>query len=299
MTNRKTGERMDSIIIEAHAKINLGLDITGVRGDGYHLVDMVMQTVSLSDLVHVQKNGTQEIRLTSTSDSIPLDERNLAYKAAKLMADKFPQVKGVDIHIEKNIPVAAGLAGGSTDGAAVMTAINRIFNLDIPTEKLMELAVGLGADVPYCIFGGTARAQGIGEVLTEIKALPECFVLLSKPDCSVSTKEAYGRYDAIDEVKHPDIEGMIRCIEQGDLIKMAEKMGNVLENVTEPVHPVIGDIKRTMRENGAVCAMMSGSGPTVFGIFDKEEDLITAKEAVQNRQLCFGNIPCRPVAVTH
>ncbi len=286
---------MENIILEAHAKINLGLDITGLRDDGYHLVDMVMQTISLADRITVAKNGTDAIRLSSTADYIPLDGHNLAYKAAKLMAESFPQVSGVDIHIEKNIPVAAGLAGGSTDAAAVMVGINRIFDLGAPKTKLMDMAVKLGADVPYCIFGGTARAQGIGEVLTPIRAFTDCFILLSKPSCSVSTKETYERYDALTDVSHPDIDGMIEAIEKNDLTEMSLKMGNVLEYVTEPVHPVIGDIKRVMKENGAVCAMMSGSGPSVFGIFDDEEKLSAAKADIEDKGLCFENIKCKPV----
>ena len=286
---------MDRIILEAHAKINLGLDITGSRDDGYHRVDMVMQTISLADRITITKNGTDDIRLSSNADHIPLDGHNLAYKAAKLMADRFPAVGGVDIHIEKNIPVAAGLAGGSTDAAAVMVGINRIFETGVSKEMLMDMAVRLGADVPYCIFGGTARAQGIGEVLTPVSPLKDCFILLSKPSCSVSTKETYERYDALESVSHPDIDGMIASIEKDDLSGMAHKMGNVLEYVTEPVHPVIGDIKSVMRSNGAVCAMMSGSGPSVFGIFEDEDKLSAAKADIEAKGLCFENYKCRPV----
>ena len=286
---------MDQISLNAYAKINLGLDITGLRDDGYHLVDMLMQAISLADRITVQKNGTSDIRLYSTADYIPLDEHNLAYKAAKLMADKFSSVGGVDIHIEKNIPVAAGLAGGSTDGAAVMVAVNELFDLNLERSKLMEMAVKLGADVPYCIFGGTARAQGIGEVLTRLRALPECFILLSKPSCSVSTKEAYERYDALKDVKHPDINAMAESIEAGDLKGMSENMGNVLEYVTEPLHPVIGDIKRVMRADGAVCAMMSGSGPSVFGIFEGEDRALVAKKDIETKGYCTENYICEPV----
>ncbi|MCR4946385.1 MAG: 4-(cytidine 5'-diphospho)-2-C-methyl-D-erythritol kinase [Lachnospiraceae bacterium] len=286
---------MGEIILDAHAKINLGLDITGLRGDGYHLVDMVMQAVTLSDRIIIKDNGSSDIRLTSDAEHIPLDEHNLAYKAAKLMQDAFPGTGGVEIHIEKNIPVAAGLAGGSTDAAAVMTGINELFGLGTDKRKLMEMAVKLGADVPYCIFGGTARAEGIGEVVTAIRDLSECFILISKPSCSVSTAETYKRYDALTEVAHPDIEGMIRSINSGDLTGMAAKMGNVLEYVTEPIHPIIGDIKRIMRENGAISSMMSGSGPSVFGIFDDEEKLGIAKTRIEDLGLCTENHACRPV----
>ena len=286
---------MGEIILDAHAKINLGLDITGLRGDGYHLVDMVMQAVTLSDRIIIKDNGSSDIRLTSDAKHLPLDEHNLAYKAAKLMQDAFPGTGGVDIHIEKNIPVAAGLAGGSTDAAAVMTGINELFGLGTDKGKLMEMAVKLGADVPYCIFGGTARAEGIGEVITKLSDLPDCFILISKPSCSVSTRETYERYDALTEVLHPDIEGMIRCIETGDMPGMSAKMGNVLEYVTEPMHPVISDIKRVARENGAVSSMMSGSGPSVFSIFDDEEKLKSAKARIEEAGLCGENHACRPV----
>ena len=286
---------MREIMLEAHAKINLGLDITGIREDGYHLVDMVMQSVTLSDRIIIKRNDSSEISLSSNVDYIPLNEHNLAYKAAKLMQDEFPGAGGVDIHIEKNIPVAAGLAGGSTDAASVMTGINELYGLGIAREKLMEKAVRLGADVPYCIFKKTARAEGIGEVITKLSDLPECCILISKPSCSVSTRETYERYDALREVSHPDIDGMIRFINSGDLAGMAAKMGNVLEYVTEPIHPVIGDIKRVMRENGAIASMMSGSGPSVFGIFDDEEKLGIAKTRIEDLGLCAENHACRPV----
>ena len=286
---------MREIVLDAHAKINLGLDITGIREDGYHLVDMVMQSVTLSDRIIIMQNDSSEIRLTSNVGYIPLNEHNLAYKAAKLMQEEFPGAGGVDIHIEKMIPVAAGLAGGSTDAASVMTGINELYGLGIAKEKLMEKAVRLGADVPYCIFGKTARAEGIGEIITAIRDLSECFILISKPSCSVSTAETYKRYDALTEVAHPDIEGMIRSINSGDLTGMAAKMGNVLEYVTEPIHPVIGDIKRVMRENGAISSMMSGSGPSVFGIFDDEEKLGIAKTRTEELGLCTENHACRPI----
>jgi len=287
---------MNEIVVDAHAKINLGLDITGLREDGYHLVDMVMQSISLSDSITIRKTAESDvIRLTSNADHIPLDESNLAYKAAMTMKKAFDRVGGVEIHIEKNIPVAAGLAGGSTDAAAVMTGINKLFELGVPDEKLMEMAVRLGADVPYCIYGGTARAQGIGEVLTGLNRLPGCFILLSKPSCSVSTKETYERYDALDEVDHPDIEGMIEKIEIGDLSGMSEKMGNVLEYVTKPIHPVIGDIESVMKKHGAVSAMMSGSGPSVFGIFTDEENAIKAKDEIEAHGYSAENFVCRPV----
>ena len=216
---------------------------------------------------------------------IPSDERNLVYKAAKLLMDEFQVKEGVDICLEKFIPVAAGMAGGSSDAAAAMVGINRLFKLGLSERELMDRAVNIGADVPYCIMRGTALAEGIGEKLTRIAQIPDCFVLIGKPGISVSTKMAYESLQLDKISSHPDIDGMIRDIENGDLLTMTEKMGNVFEPGIIEKYPVIGEIKDLMEDNGALKAMMSGSGPTVFGIFDDREKMEAAAAVLRESGL--------------
>lgn len=260
-----------SHIYKAHAKINLGLDVIRRREDGYHEVKMIMQTLSLHDVVTIEETSEKGIVVTSNSGSIPCDEHNLAYKAAKLLMDEFSVDKGVRINIEKNIPVAAGMAGGSTDAAATMKGINDIFNLGLSEEELMKRSVKIGADVPYCIMEGTALSEGIGEVLTRLNCPPECKVLIAKPPIDVSTKFVYENLHANSLTWHPDIDGMVDSIRNGDLKGICDRMENVLETVTVKEYPIIEEIKSSMKNNGAVNSLMSGSGPTVFGIFDDEE----------------------------
>lgn len=271
--------------LRALAKINLGLDILRKREDGYHEVRMIMQTIQMYDVLKMKKVKKPGISLSVNYPYIPSDERNLVYKAAKLLMDEFQVKEGVDICLEKFIPVAAGMAGGSSDAAAAMVGINRLFKLGLSERELMDRAVNIGADVPYCIMRGTALAEGIGEKLTRIAQIPDCFVLIGKPGISVSTKMAYESLQLDKISSHPDIDGMIRDIEKGDLLTMTEKMGNVFEPGIIEKYPVIGEIKNLMEDNGALKAMMSGSGPTVFGIFDDREKMEAAAAVLRESGL--------------
>lgn len=263
---------MDGINLKALAKINLSLDVVRKREDGYHEVRMIMQTINLYDKLEIRKSDEKGIHVTTNISFLPTNENNLVYKAAKLLMEEFGIEEGVSIHLYKYIPVAAGMAGGSSDAAAVLYGMNKLFNLKLSKQDLMERGVKLGADVPYCIMRGTALAEGIGEKLTKLPPAPECFVIIAKPGISVSTKFVYENLHANELTYHPDIDGMIEEIKQGSLEGVAEKMGNVLETVTIKEYPVIEKIKDTMKENGAINAMMSGSGPTVFGLFKTEEE---------------------------
>lgn len=271
--------------LRALAKINLGLDILRKREDGYHEVRMIMQTIQMYDVLKMKKVKKPGISLSVNYPYIPSDERNLVYKAAKLLMDEFQVKEGVDICLEKFIPVAAGMAGGSSDAAAAMVGINRLFKLGLSERELMDRAVNIGADVPYCIMRGTALAEGIGEKLTRIAQIPDCFVLIGKPGISVSTKMAYESLQLDKISSHPDIDGMIRDIENGDLLTMTEKMGNVFEPGIIEKYPVIGEIKNLMEDNGALKAMMSGSGPTVFGVFDDREKMEAAAAVLRESGL--------------
>lgn len=266
----------NTLTLKALAKINLGLDVLGKRDNGYHDVRMVMQTIYLYDNVTLTRTEEPGIRLETNLPYLPVDEKNIAYKAAKLFIDEFQIKKGVSIKLDKHIPVAAGLAGGSSNAAAVLVGMNRLFRLGLSQEELMERGVSLGADVPYCVMRGTALAEGIGEDLSALMPMPKCYVLIAKPPISVSTKMVYEALDAKEIVEHPDIDGVLEGLSKQDLTKVASSMGNVLESVTIEKYPIIADIKAAMKEAGALNAMMSGSGPTVFGIFD---DRKTAKEA--------------------
>ncbi|MCR5748221.1 MAG: 4-(cytidine 5'-diphospho)-2-C-methyl-D-erythritol kinase [Lachnospiraceae bacterium] len=262
--------------IKAYAKINLGLDITGKRDDGYHDLRMIMQQIDLYDVVSIEAEpeiaGNEElgkINLTCSDGSLPLGEENLAYKAAKLLFEEFKITDSIDIHIDKKIPVAAGLAGGSADAAAVLKGINEYFGLGLSDEELMERGVKLGADIPFCIMGGLAYAGGIGEELMPLGFIEGLTVLLAVPDISVSTKWAYETYDEIDagSIIHPDIDNLRAAIEMEDYGCVPEFLGNVLEYVAIPQHPEIAKIKDIMMSNGAAGALMSGSGPSVYGLF--------------------------------
>lgn len=271
--------------LRALAKINLGLDILGKREDGYHEVKMIMQTIQMYDVLEMKKVKKPGISLSVNYPYIPSDERNLVYKAAKLLMDEFQVKEGVDIRLEKFIPVAAGMAGGSSDAAAAMVGINHLFKLGLSEKDLMDRAVNIGADVPYCIMRGTALAEGIGEKLTRIAQVPDCYVLIGKPGIGVSTKTAYESLQLDKIQSHPDIDGMIRDIENGNLLAMTDKMGNVFESGIIGKYPVIGEIKDLMEANGALKAMMSGSGPTVFGIFDDREKMEAAAAVLRQSNL--------------
>jgi 4-diphosphocytidyl-2-C-methyl-D-erythritol kinase len=239
---------------------------------------MVMQTIYLYDNVTIQKTEEPGITVKTNLFYLPVDENNIAYKAAKMLMDEFQLQEGVEITLQKHIPVAAGLAGGSSNAAAVLVGMNRLFRLGLTQEELMERGVKLGADVPYCVMRGTVLAEGIGEILSPLPPLPRCYVLIAKPNISVSTKMVYEKLDSCEITEHPDIDGILEGLEKHDIRKVASSMGNVLERVTIEEYPVIDEIKQAMKNAGALNAMMSGSGPTVFGIF---EDRRTAKEAQQ------------------
>ena len=268
---------MNEYQMKAYAKINLGLDVVRRLENGYHEVKMVMQTVGIYDVLSFERMG-EGIIVTTDSGELPTNEDNLIYKAAKLMMETYGIQEGVRIHLEKHIPIAAGMAGGSTDAAATMKGINRLFDLGCTLEELMRLGVKIGADVPYCIMGGTALAEGIGEKLTALPPAPECYLLVAKPDINVSTKFVYEHLDAAGVEKHPDIDGMVKAIEEESLQGVLDRMENVLESVTVPAYPIIDTIKERMKELGAVNSLMSGSGPTVFGIFIEKDK---AKEAYE------------------
>ncbi len=262
---------MREIELKALAKINLALDVLGRRENGYHDVKMVMQTIYLYDDVKLEIREEAGIVLESNLIFLPTDERNIAYKAAKLLMDEFRVKQGVKITLKKRIPVAAGLAGGSANAAAVLWGVNRLFHLRLSNKELMDRGEILGADVPYCIMRGTVLAEGIGEILTPLNSIPKCYIVIAKPAAHVSTKEVYEKLDAVEIHQHPDIAGMLEAIEKNDLMGIANKLGNVLEEVTITDYPVIEEIKDVMKEHGALNAMMSGSGPTVFGIFTDKD----------------------------
>jgi 4-diphosphocytidyl-2-C-methyl-D-erythritol kinase len=261
------GGIMNSLITKAYAKINLGLDVLRRREDGYHDLRMIMQSVDLYDLITIVKSPTRSIHVESNLPYLPVDGRNIVYRAAQMFRDRFKLREGVNITIEKNIPVAAGLAGGSSDAAATLCALNKIYQIGLSTADLMKMGVKLGADVPYCIMMGTALSEGIGEILTPLNPMPDCDILLVKPDVSVSTKYVYTNLKLTPYMKHPDITSMRKAIEKGNLQELTKHMDNMLETVTIAKYPIISQIKQRMCELGALTALMSGSGPTVFGIY--------------------------------
>lgn len=276
---------MEKMELRALGKINLGLDVLGRRENGYHDVRMVMQTVYLYDLITLEKKEEPGIELVTNLSFLPVNENNLAYRAAKLLADEFQIREGIRITLEKHIPVAAGMAGGSSNAAAVLYGMNRLFSLGLTEEQLMERGVTLGADVPYCILRGTVLAEGIGEILTPLPPLPRCYILLAKPPVNVSTKMVYEKLDSCQIPAHPDIDGLMDGLKNQDLEKVASSMGNVLEEVTIEEYPVIDKIKQVMKENGALNAMMSGSGPTVFGIYRERAKARAAAARIREQKL--------------
>ncbi len=261
---------MEKVVLRAPAKINLALDVTGKRDNGYHDVRMVMQQIGLSDEILIEKISTGGDRITveTNSGELPLNEDNLVYKAARIIMDECGIKDSIRIFIDKHIPIAAGLAGGSTDAAAVLKGMNELFELGITELKLRELGVRIGADVPYCIMGGTALAEGIGEILTPLTPMPDCTILIAKPGISVSTGYVYTAYDSLKEKLHPEVDAMAAALKERNLSGIAKLLGNSLEGVTQEEYPVIKRIKQIMLGNGALGALMSGSGPTVFGLFD-------------------------------
>ena len=269
--------------LKAYGKINLGLDVLRRRDDGYHEVRMIMQTVGIYDRIDLIYKETPGITVETNLYYLPDNENNLVYKAAKLLMDEFHVQKGVHIRLRKYIPVAAGMAGGSSDAAAVLFGVNKMFSLGLTTEQLMDRGVKIGADVPYCVMRGTALSEGIGEILTPLPVPPQCQGLIAKPGISVSTKFVYENLHAneLRPEQHPDIDGMMEAIKQKDLYGIADRFGNVLENVTIPAYPVIQEIKDLMLEQGAIGALMSGSGPTVFGLFTNPKAAAKAHEEMR------------------
>ena len=271
---------MNSITLKSRAKINLSIDVLGKRQDGYHLVEMIMQTIDLYDLIEINEKDNDQITIKSTSDEIPLDCNNLVYKAANLIKKTFNINKGVEIHIKKNIPVAAGMAGGSSNAAAVLVGLNKLWNLNLSNQQLEKI----GLKLPFCINGGAVLASGIGEELTPIKGLTkDVCILVCKPDLFVSTKEVYECIDSKDIDKRPNNKFLIECLKNEDTRQLAENMFNVLEGVTMDKHPVIQQIKDIMTNNRALGAMMSGSGPTVFGLYENREDAVKCKAILEKQ----------------
>lgn len=254
--------------LKAFAKINLGLDVVRKREDGYHEVRMIMQTVGIFDRLELKMQAEPGIRVSTNLSFLPNDESNLVYKAARLLMDEKGVKEGLSIQLEKHIPVAAGMAGGSSDAAAVLVGVNRMFNMGFSMEELMKRGVKIGADVPYCVMRGTALSEGIGEILAPLPPMPDCSILVAKPPVSVSTKFVYENLHVDSLAKHPDIDGMIKAIREESLSGIVKRMENVLETVTEKNYPVIRELKEYMMGAGAMGALMSGSGPTVFGIYD-------------------------------
>ena len=276
---------MDKLTLKAMAKINLGLDVVRRRPDGYHEVRMIMQTVGLYDRLTFEKTEEDALRLESSMKRLPTDGNNLIIRAASLLKEEFGIREGLSIRLDKRIPVAAGMAGGSTDAAAALTAVNRMFDLGLTEEQLKERAVKIGADVPYCLQGGTALSEGIGEILTALPPAPACHVVVAKPPVHVSTKWVYQNLHLEQVTEHPDIDGMTESIRQGDYAGVVRRLSNVLESVTVPRYPVIAQIRDFLRENGADGALMSGSGPTVFALFDDRERAKQALEALRKTGL--------------
>ena len=270
---------MDKIQRKAYGKINLGLDVIRKRPDGYHDLNMIMQTVNVYDDIIIEKtNNLDEIIVSTDTQVLENGKGNLAYEAAKTLMDRFNLHEGIRIFIRKRIPIAGGMAGGSADCAATLKGINQMFQLGLSTEELMEIGVKMGADVPYCILGGTAIARGLGEILTPLPAPPKCHIIIAKPPVSVSTAFVYGNIKPDKITRRPDIDALAQAITDSDLYKMSELIYNVMEDVTIPNYPVVGQVKSIMMEHGALNSIMSGSGPTVFGLYDNLE---TAQRTMQ------------------
>ena len=270
---------MNSIDLKSRAKINLSIDVLGKRDDGYHIVEMIMQTIDLYDNLKITKIEGDFIKIKSDSEDIPLNQDNIVYKAADILKKRFNIKDGVEISIQKNIPVVAVMAGGSSNAAAVLVGLNKVWNLGLSESELKEIGLQLGADVPFCITGGSALAQGIGEELTNIHGLSEGVnILVCKPDIFVSTKEVYQSLDMNKVQKRPENQKLIESLKNDDIKYVSENMVNVLEEVTASKYKEIKQIEATMMKNKALGSMMSGSGPTVFGLFDNKEYAIKAKE---------------------
>jgi len=267
---------MNSISVNAYAKINLGLDVLRKRTDGYHDVCMIMQSLGLHDTITIYKSNTAGISIKTNLSYLPSDQGNLVYKAAALFLATISVKEGLYIKLDKRIPVSAGLAGGSSDAAATLRGLNELYHAELSIEDLMKLGVTIGADIPYCLMLGTALSEGIGEILTPLTHMPECSILLVKPDINVSTKYVYDNLCLDASIAHPNISAMKIALSKSDLVSLARNMDNILQTVTVKDYPIITAIKDKMKELGALTSLMSGSGPTVFGIY---QDLLLAQKA--------------------
>lgn len=280
---------------KAYAKINLGLDVIGKRDDGYHLVKMIMQNVDIYDTLSFEDNATGEINLKADSETVPTDGSNLICKVASQLKEEFGVKSGVNITLEKRIPVAAGMAGGSTDGAAAYLALNQLWELGLSKEDLCKRAVKLGADIPYCIIGGTALSEGIGEELTVLKDAPDFYLVVAKPAIAVSTGWVYTELDSSEIARHPDIDAIREAIEAGDVRAMCDNIHNVLEPVTTGKYEVIKDIEKLLEDNGAIRAFMTGSGPTVFAVYESKEEAEKGYKAVEKSGLAPELFLTKPI----
>lgn len=276
---------MRQIGLKAYAKVNLGLDVLRKREDGYHEVRMIMQSVKLYDKLTMKKISRDEIILHTNLGYLPNNDKNLVYKAIQLMKQEYGIKQGIRAELEKKIPVSAGMAGGSTDAAAALVGMNQLFHLKLSQERLMELGARLGADVPYCVMRGTALSEGIGEILTPLKPIPSCWILIVKPAINVSTRFVYENLELDKLSWHPDIDGMMEAIDRGELKGITDRLSNVLETVTEKKYPIITKIKQAMMEGGAMNSIMSGSGPTVFGIFDDKKKAQSALAQIKEIEM--------------
>lgn len=289
---------MQQMTIPTYAKINLSLDVVGKRENGYHDLKMVMQSVSLHDDVTVERTGGTELSLTCNVPYVPCNESNIAAKAALRFFEALGKREGLRIHLEKHIPMAAGLAGGSGNGAGVLLALNEMYSRPFSQERLREIGLTVGADVPFCLLGGTALAEGLGEVLTPLPPLPDCSILLVKPQFNISTVRVFTQLNWRAVRYHPDTAGLIRQLKAGAVGSTARHMYNVLETVTATEHPEIYAIKSQMIDLGAEGSIMSGSGPTVFGIFTDEQKAQAALSRFsQQYEQCFLCRPTGPVTV--
>lgn len=280
--------------LKAYGKVNLGLDVIRRREDGYHEVRMIMQTVKLYDRIILERNHSGNISLRTNLPYLPVNEKNLVYRAIDIIRREYGIKDGVSANIIKRIPVAAGMAGGSTDAAAAFVGMNQLFSLNITQEKLMEYGVSLGADIPYCIMRGTALSEGIGEILTPLPPVPGCWFLIVKPGFSMSTKFVYEHLTLDEHTAHPDIDGMVSALKNHDLTGVTDRMGNVLEQVTKQHYLAIDELKTIMKKNGALNALMSGSGPTVFGIFTSKEEAEHAARACRRHPAVRQTAVVRP-----
>lgn len=270
---------MSSVELKSRAKINLSIDVLGREPNGYHLVEMIMQTINLYDIIRIKDIPHGDIIIKTDSSEIPIDSENIVYRAVNLLKNQFSIDKGVEIFIQKNIPVAAGMAGGSSNAAATLVGLNKLWKLNLSEKELQDIGFKLGADVPFCISGNAALAEGLGEKLTSIKGLPKHInILICKPELFVSTKEVYEGLNLNKIQNRPNNDLLLSHLECGDVKFVAENMANVLEEVTSKKYKEINEIKKVIMMNNALGSMMSGSGPTVFGLFENNEDASKCKD---------------------